>query len=97
MKDLEPQIDAILEKDIGIMHKRAGQPVDLDLFFNMISSGEHIFVHVGSLVDKVLDCYSMLTFGKSKDLVEKNEVDGSIHAIHGAWKYSKCPSCHFTS
>ncbi|KUJ24373.1 cytochrome P450 [Mollisia scopiformis] len=56
MKDLEPQIDEVLEKDISIMRQRA-------------------------------DCYSMTSFSKSKDLVEKNEVDGSIHAIHAAWKY----------
>lgn len=44
MKDLEPLIDTILEKDIGIMRQRAGQPVDLDLFFNMISSGKVPFL-----------------------------------------------------
>jgi hypothetical protein len=44
MKDLEPLIDAILEKDIGIMRERSGQPVDLDLFFNMIGSGKCFFL-----------------------------------------------------
>lgn len=40
MKDLEPQLDSILEKDIRIMRERSGEPVDLDMFFNMIASGE---------------------------------------------------------
>ncbi|KAF8865287.1 cytochrome P450 [Acephala macrosclerotiorum] len=71
MKDLEPQLGSILEKNIGIMKERAGQSVDLDLFFNMLSS----------------DCYSMATFSKAKDLIEVDKDDGSIHAIHAAWRY----------
>lgn len=41
MKDLEPLIDTVLEKDIGIMRQRAGQAVDVDMFFNLIASGKH--------------------------------------------------------
>ncbi len=42
MKDLEPQIDAILEKNVNNMRERAGQSVDLDLFFNMFASGRYL-------------------------------------------------------
>lgn len=31
MKDLEPSIDFIMEKNIEIMRKRAGKPIDIDL------------------------------------------------------------------
>ncbi|KAE8451021.1 hypothetical protein EG329_004693 [Mollisiaceae sp. DMI_Dod_QoI] len=71
MKDLEPQIDAILEKNVNNMRERAGQSVDLDLFFNMFAS----------------DCYSMVSFSKSKNLVEDNKVDSLVLAVHAAWKY----------
>ena len=31
----------------------------------------------------------MATFSKSKNLIEDDKDDGSIHAIHAAWRYSK--------
>lgn len=39
MKDVEDKIDDVLIKDITFMHERAGQEVDLDLFFNRFASG----------------------------------------------------------
>lgn len=39
MYDVEDKIDTAIKKDINIMHKRAGQSVDLDIFFNMFASG----------------------------------------------------------
>ncbi|KAH6711399.1 benzoate 4-monooxygenase cytochrome P450 [Leptodontidium sp. MPI-SDFR-AT-0119] len=71
MRDIESNIDAIVAKNIGIMHQRAGQSVDLDIFFNMFAS----------------DCLSMATFSKAKNLVELNKADESIHFIHRIWKY----------
>ena len=40
MKDLEPNLDKILSKDIRIMRDRAGQSIDVDIFFNMFASGK---------------------------------------------------------
>lgn len=40
VKEYEENIDGILEKNIGIMHERAGQSVDIDLFLNMFASGQ---------------------------------------------------------
>ena len=40
IKDLEHNLDKILEKDIDIMHERSGQPTDIDIFFNYFTSGE---------------------------------------------------------
>ncbi|KAH8748691.1 cytochrome P450 [Hyaloscypha sp. PMI_1271] len=70
MKDLEPNLDQILKKDIGIMKERAGQVVDLDLFLNLLTS----------------DCLSIVTFSTANSLVENGD-DGSIAAVHKAWKY----------
>lgn len=39
MYDVEDKIDTAIKKDIKIMHERAGQSVDLDIFFNMFASG----------------------------------------------------------
>jgi len=40
IKDLEPNLDKILEKNIDIMRERSGQPMDIDIFFNYFTSGE---------------------------------------------------------
>jgi hypothetical protein len=42
MKDLEPNLDTILIKNIKLMRARAGQSVDVDIFFNMFASGESL-------------------------------------------------------
>lgn len=68
MKDLEPQLDAILEKNIGIMKERAGQSVDLDLFFNMLSSGTYFLQSLGS----ALTCARLLFYG---NLFQSQELD----------------------
>ncbi|KAH7319357.1 benzoate 4-monooxygenase cytochrome P450 [Rhexocercosporidium sp. MPI-PUGE-AT-0058] len=71
MRDIEKNLDSIIAKNIGIMRQRAGQSVDLDIFFNMFAS----------------DCLSMATFSKAKNLIELNKADESIHFIHRIWKY----------
>ncbi|KAH7403319.1 benzoate 4-monooxygenase cytochrome P450 [Cadophora sp. MPI-SDFR-AT-0126] len=71
MRDIESNLDAAITKNIGIMHQRGGQSVDLDIFLNMFAS----------------DCLSMATFSKAKNLVELGEADESILYIHRAWKY----------
>ena len=48
MKDFEADIDTALKKDIDIIHKRAGESVDLDILFNFFASGQ--FTHP-SLLD----------------------------------------------
>lgn len=42
MKELEGSLDEVLEKNINIMHKRAGQSVDIDHYFNLFTSGGYI-------------------------------------------------------
>ncbi|KAG4442450.1 hypothetical protein IFR05_002052 [Cadophora sp. M221] len=69
MREIESNLDAIVAKNIWIMHQRARQSVDLDFFFNMFAS----------------DCLSIATFSKAKNLVELNKADESIHFIHRAW------------
>ena len=39
IKDLKPNLDKILEKNIDIMRDRSGQPIDIDIFFNYFTSG----------------------------------------------------------
>lgn len=39
MKDLEPNIDFVLEKNLKIMKERAGETVDIDIFCNMFVLG----------------------------------------------------------
>jgi hypothetical protein len=39
MKDLEENMDQILANNVETMRKRAGQIVDVDLFFNKFASG----------------------------------------------------------
>jgi len=43
MKNVESNIDDILVKNLGIMHERAGQEVDADLFFNRFVSGSTLY------------------------------------------------------
>jgi hypothetical protein len=40
MKDLESNLDFILERNIEIMRDRTGQSVDIDIFFNYFASGQ---------------------------------------------------------
>ena len=40
MKDLEDNLDKILEKNIKFMRSRPNQPVDVDIFFNYFASGK---------------------------------------------------------
>jgi hypothetical protein len=39
MKDLEPKIDFIFEKNFKFMRERAGKPIDIDIFCNMLVLG----------------------------------------------------------
>jgi hypothetical protein len=39
MKDLEPKIDFVLEKNLKIMKERAGAKIDIDIFCNMFVLG----------------------------------------------------------
>ncbi|RDW84948.1 hypothetical protein BP6252_02538 [Coleophoma cylindrospora] len=71
MKDLEGNLNAILERNIAIMRERDGMNVDVDDFFNLFT----------------VDCLSQATFSKSKGLVEANKDDGAIGLIKGAWKF----------
>lgn len=40
MKDVEGNIDTILEKNINIMRERTGQSTNVDVFFNFFALGE---------------------------------------------------------
>ena len=42
MKDVEGNLNAILEKDINIMRGRSGQSTNVDVFFNLFAMGGHI-------------------------------------------------------
>jgi hypothetical protein len=43
MKELEGNLNLILEKNIKIMHDRAGQSVNIDIFFNFFTSGQSLY------------------------------------------------------
>ena len=88
MKDLEPNLDKILSKDIRIMRDRAGQSIDVDIFFNMFASGKfRLYIMLQCSLILSQDCLSTATFSKPKNLVEADKDDGSIKSIHNAWKY----------
>lgn len=39
MKNIEDKLDEALTTDVAVMHERAGEVVDVDLFFNRLASG----------------------------------------------------------
>lgn len=39
MRSVEDKLDEILVKDVALMHERASEDVDADLFFNRLASG----------------------------------------------------------
>ncbi|KAH6669246.1 benzoate 4-monooxygenase cytochrome P450 [Halenospora varia] len=71
VKDYEENLNEILKKDIQIMHDRAGQTTDLDLFLNTLTS----------------DCLATATFSKCMNQVEAGKPNQSILVIHEVWKY----------
>lgn len=52
MRDIENTLDTAITKDIEVMRERAGQSVDLDIFFNMFASGELFYL----FCDRMLQC-----------------------------------------
>lgn len=44
MKDIEGNLDIILEKNINIMKRREGQSADIDIFFNFFALGKSSLV-----------------------------------------------------
>ena len=40
MRDLEPSVDFMVEKNLKIMKERSGEAVDIDIFRNMFILGE---------------------------------------------------------
>ena len=87
MKDFEPNIDAALKKGIDLMHKRAGESVDLDIFFNFFASGKFVYDLLLNIANLPSDCISMATLSRCNELIEAGKDNGSIHGIYKAWKY----------
>lgn len=46
MREYEPRIDEAVQKDIDIMHQRAGESVDIDVFLNLFASGQYPFSYL---------------------------------------------------
>lgn len=89
MKDIEPNIDKVLEKNVKIMHNRVGEGVDADIFFNYFASGKYMFINRMEqivMLILLLDCLSASTFSRENNLVGEGD-DGSVHMVHQGWKY----------
>jgi hypothetical protein len=87
MNDFEPNIDTALKKGIDAMHKRAGESVDLDIFFNLFASGKFVYDILLSIANLPLDCISMATLSKCNELIEAGKDNGSVRGVHNRWKY----------
>lgn len=87
MKDFEPNIDTALKRGIDNMHKRAGESVDLDIFFNFFASGKFVYALRLNAANLPSDCISMATLSRCNKLIEAGKDNGSIHGVHSAWKY----------
>jgi hypothetical protein len=87
MKDFEANIDTALKKDMDIMYKRAGESVDLDIFFNFLLLVRLAICCYRILLKLSSDWVSMTTFSKRNELIEVGKDKGSIHEAHYAWKY----------
>jgi hypothetical protein len=86
MKGFEPNVDTALKKGIDTMHKRAGESVDLDIFFNFFASGK--FIHALPFIANLpSDCISMANLSRCNELIAAGKDNGSIHGVHNAWKY----------
>ena len=86
MRDLEQNIDFIMEKNLKLMRERSGEAVNIDIFCNMFILGKPKAVFVYSLLIEV-DCVAMMTYSKEKGLVEAGQDDGVVRAIHDTWFY----------
>jgi hypothetical protein len=83
MKDFEPNIDRALRRGIDTMHKRAGESVDLDIFFNFFASGKFVYA-LPFIANLPLDCISMATLSRCNELIAAGKDNGSIHGVHKA-------------
>lgn len=89
MRQIEGNLDKILERNIDIMIQRAGRIEDIDHVANFLASGKipnlrmiRSFFHSCDL-----DCLQVATFGESKGLLEAGVDDGSIELTMRLWGY----------
>ncbi|KAK6445713.1 hypothetical protein FP744_10001962 [Trichoderma asperellum] len=89
MRQIEGNLDNILERNIAIMIQRAGRIEDIDHVANFLASGMVPSVHMtrGFFHSYYLDCLQVATFGESKGLLEAGVDDGSIELTMRLWGY----------
>ncbi|KAH0594820.1 hypothetical protein MHUMG1_07655 [Metarhizium humberi] len=89
MRQIEGNLDKILERNIEIMIQRAGRIEDVDHVANFLASGMVLSVRIirGFFHSCDLDCLQVATFGESKGLLEAGVDDGAIQLTMNLWGY----------